>query len=306
MKATTSLAILAGALAVLAPLAEASHGVPTNYPAVRRAPVKRQQASTCAARRRKHHHKLAQQNDSSTTANGNVSAVPANSANSTTPNVQGQKQATQLNAQRNSQNSPAAAQQQAAQQQPQQQQQAQQSNNQQSNNQQSTNNQQSNNQQGQQAIPDSSGNSGSFEQTMLSIHNQDRAMHSAQPLTWDDTLASAAQSWASKCQWEHTPNNPYGQNIAAGTGSNYGAADAANMWYNEISQYNFGSGQYSDATGHFTQMVWAGTSKLGCAIQACSASQMGLGSSGSANFVVCNYDAPGNIIGEFLQNVFAN
>lgn len=146
----------------------------------------------------------------------------------------------------------------------------------------------------------------SFEQTMLDMHNADRAKHSASPLTWSPTLASAAASWASGCKWQHTPNNPYGQNIAAGTASNFGAKDSCTMWYDEISQYNFAKGLYSDATGHFTQMVWKGSKKLGCAIQECSASQMGLGSSGSAKYVVCNYDPPGNVIGQFLQNVLLN
>lgn len=145
-----------------------------------------------------------------------------------------------------------------------------------------------------------------FDQTMLTIHNDDRAKHAASPLTWDATLASAAAKWAAGCKWQHTPNNPYGQNIAAGTASNFGARDAADSWYNEISQYNFAAGQYSDSTGHFTQMVWKGSKKLGCAIQECTASQMGLGSQGKAQYVVCNYDPPGNVIGNFLQNVLAS
>ncbi len=35
-------------------------------------------------------------------------------------------------------------------------------------------------------------------------------------------------------------------------------------------------------TGHFTQMVWKGSKKLGCALQQCTAKQMGLGNSGNA------------------------
>ncbi len=104
----------------------------------------------------------------------------------------------------------------------------------------------------------------------------------------------------------HTPNNPYGQNIAAGTAPTFGAKDSCTMWYDEISQYNFGAGQYSDATGHFTQMVWEGSKRLGCAIQECTAEQMGLGSQGTARYVVCNYDPPGNVIGDFLANVSQN
>lgn len=149
-------------------------------------------------------------------------------------------------------------------------------------------------------------NLSNFETTMLEIHNMDRAKHSASPLTWDTTLASAAAKWASDCKWGHTPNNAYGQNIAAGTASGFGAKDATDLWYDEISQYDFTKAQYSAATGHFTQMVWKGSNKLGCAIQKCSSEQIGLGGSGTAQYVVCNYDPPGNYIGKFKENVSPN
>ncbi|KAJ9477517.1 SCP domain-containing protein [Pseudozyma hubeiensis] len=153
----------------------------------------------------------------------------------------------------------------------------------------------------------SSGSLSSFASTILSIHNTDRAKHSASPLTWSPTLASAAASWAAKCQWGHTPNNPYGQNIAAGTATDFGAKDATDLWYDEISQYDFSKGEYSDATGHFTQMVWKSSKQLGCALQKCSGESLGFGSgSGEARYVVCNYDPPGNYIGRFKENVSQN
>ncbi|SOV06641.1 related to PRY1 - strong similarity to the plant PR-1 class of pathogen related proteins [Ustilago sp. UG-2017a] len=145
-----------------------------------------------------------------------------------------------------------------------------------------------------------------FASTILKLHNDYRARHSAPALVWDSTVASASASWAAGCKWAHTPNNPYGQNIAAGTAPQFGATDSATMWYDEIKLYSFVSGAYSDATGHFTQMVWKSSTKLGCAIKECSASQMGLGSSGTARYVVCNYDPPGNYLGRFLQNVLPN
>lgn len=145
-----------------------------------------------------------------------------------------------------------------------------------------------------------------FQNDILNIHNVDRARHSASPLVWDSTVAAAAAKWAAGCKWAHTPNNPYGQNIAAGTWDTFGAKDTTDLWYDEYKLYDYNKAQYSDATGHFTQMVWKGSKKLGCAIQKCTAQQMGLGSSGNANFVVCNYDPPGNWIGEFKENVSPN
>lgn len=48
---------------------------------------------------------------------------------------------------------------------------------------------------------------------------------------------------------------------------------------------------------HFTQMVWKGTTELGCAIALCD----GIfdASFGKASYMVCEYNPPGNVIGQF-------
>lgn len=48
--------------------------------------------------------------------------------------------------------------------------------------------------------------------------------------------------------------------------------------------------------GHFTQVIWTGSTKVGCG-QAAS-----LGKKGGV-YTVCNYDPPGNYIGQFPANV---
>jgi len=42
------------------------------------------------------------------------------------------------------------------------------------------------------------------EQTYLDAHNAVRANHGASPLQWSDELASKAQQWAARCQFEHS------------------------------------------------------------------------------------------------------
>ena len=135
--------------------------------------------------------------------------------------------------------------------------------------------------------------SASLESEMLAAHNALRAKHGAPPLSWSASLAQTAQAWANACIFQHSQTN-YGENLAEGTG--YSASQAVNDWYGEISQYDFNNPGYSDATGHFTQVVWKGTTKVGCGSADC-------GSDGT--FYVCNYDPAGNLEGAFPDNVSA-
>ncbi|KDQ63808.1 hypothetical protein JAAARDRAFT_29854 [Jaapia argillacea MUCL 33604] len=135
----------------------------------------------------------------------------------------------------------------------------------------------------------------------LSAHNSVRAQHGASALTWSDNLASKAQQWANGCVFQHSGGSlgPFGENLAAGTGSSYGIAAAVGSWTAEVSQYDPSNPQPS----HFTQVVWKGTSQVGCAVQTCAAGTIFPANDGPAQFFVCEYEAQGNIIGEFVQNV---
>ncbi|KAG6845977.1 hypothetical protein H0H87_011025 [Tephrocybe sp. NHM501043] len=114
----------------------------------------------------------------------------------------------------------------------------------------------------------SSGSGASSDvQAYLSGHNTVRAQHGAADLTWSDELASAAQTWANKCVFEHSQGSlgDYGENLAAGTGSSYGISSAIKSWTDEVSQYDPSNPVFS----HFTQVVWKATKQVGCAVQAC-------------------------------------
>ncbi|KAI9455844.1 CAP domain-containing protein, partial [Russula earlei] len=115
--------------------------------------------------------------------------------------------------------------------------------------------------------------------------NTVRAQHGASPLTWSPSIASVAQAWADKCQFQHS-GGPYGENLAAGTGSGYTIASAVQSWTDEVC-----------GPSHFTQVVWKSTTQVGCGVADCS----GIfdPSFGLAHFHVCNYDPAGNVIGEF-------
>ncbi|KAG6873666.1 hypothetical protein C0995_012600 [Termitomyces sp. Mi166 len=141
--------------------------------------------------------------------------------------------------------------------------------------------------------------SGSDIDTYLSSHNTVRAQHGAAPLAWNNTLASKAQTWANRCVFEHSGGSlgPYGENLAAGTGSAYDIQAAIKSWTDEVSQYD----PSNPVPSHFTQVVWKSTTQLGCAVQSCD----GIfdPSFGKAKFFVCEYYPAGNVIGEFADNV---
>lgn len=73
----------------------------------------------------------------------------------------------------------------------------------------------------------------------LNSHNTNRAQHGAAPLTWDASLASAAQTWANGCKFAHSGGTvgPYGENLAAGTGT-FGAEEAVQAWTDEACESN--------------------------------------------------------------------
>lgn len=134
-------------------------------------------------------------------------------------------------------------------------------------------------------------------QQALQAHNLARAEHCAPLLEWSPALASAAAAWADTlvargCQFEHS-QSPYGENLFMGTAGRSSPSDVVTAWVSERSQYDFRNGGFSMQTGHFTQVVWASTRRLGCAVRTC----------GEMDLWVCNYDSPGNVQGGYPQNV---
>ncbi|KAI0640079.1 CAP domain-containing protein [Trametes polyzona] len=135
----------------------------------------------------------------------------------------------------------------------------------------------------------------------LQAHNSIRAKHGAAPLKWSDDLSAKAQSWADKCVFKHSGGSlgPFGENLAAGTGSSYNIQAAVKSWTDEVSQYNPKNPQPS----HFTQVVWKASTQVGCAVKTCN----GIFDPkfGPAKFFVCEYSPQGNVIGQFDKNVQA-
>lgn len=149
-----------------------------------------------------------------------------------------------------------------------------------------------------------------FVKAALDSHNAYRKKHKASALSYNTQVAKVAQAWASKLigslarggRLQHRPNNKYGENLWMGSGYKFSDEEAVRFavkaWYDEISIYKPYLGREPNmanfmAWGHFTQVVWKSTSKLG----------MGIARKNGYIVVVANYDPPGNYKGNFAANV---
>lgn len=124
-------------------------------------------------------------------------------------------------------------------------------------------------------------------------HNEARRQVGVGPMTWDDSLAAYAQNYAnqriSDCGMIHS-HGPYGENLAAAF-PELNAADAVRMWVDEKQCYDSNSNTCTpeQVCGHYTQVVWRNSIRLGCAKVRCN---------NGWYFITCNYDPPGNYIGQ--------
>ncbi|KAL6866819.1 CAP domain-containing protein [Trichoderma novae-zelandiae] len=153
---------------------------------------------------------------------------------------------------------------------------------------------------------------------MVNQHNVHRANHSAPALEWDNTLAGYAQITAQGCVFAHDMSEGgggYGQNLAS-WGSTGDIDDkqiesarrgVTDQWYNdEMENWTFyglanpPSGSNLDAWGHYTQLIWKSSTKVGCYTAKCPA---GTVLSMPSWYTVCNYSPPGNFGGRYAENV---
>lgn len=142
-------------------------------------------------------------------------------------------------------------------------------------------------------------------QTMVEAHNAARAAVSPAPvaplgkLVWSETAADVARGYAAKCVFEHNPERgKHGENLFASTGG-AGPQAVVDAWVGEQAQYSYDTNtcQKDAMCGHYTQVVWAETTHVGCAKQACPAEGGPFGNR-AWEIWVCNYSPPGNYVGE--------
>lgn len=134
-----------------------------------------------------------------------------------------------------------------------------------------------------------------FAREILDYHNVRRVIHQAPELRWNKTLYDYAQAYADNYQCGadlvHSGGS-YGENLAKGYSTPLAGAQA---WYNEGKDFVYGLNSLEDA-GHFTAMIWASTTQLGCAYKDCGTERF---------YLICSYYKAGNGRDLAAQNVLA-
>ena len=140
------------------------------------------------------------------------------------------------------------------------------------------------------------------QQGMTAAHNAARAavMPAATPaippLVWSATLAATAQAWADGCKFEHS-GGKYGENLYASAGQAVTPQAVVDSWVGEAKDYDYAANSCSGVCGHYTQVVWRDSAKLGCGVTNCSKNSPFSGFP-DWQIWVCNYDPPGNFNGK--------
>jgi len=143
-----------------------------------------------------------------------------------------------------------------------------------------------------------------ISQAMVDAHNKARAKVGVGPVRWSGDLAAKATTWANTLADEKGCNL-----IHSGSGENlYWAspmrwsdgrtevqkktpADVVSSWEAESADYDHAANRCAPGKvcGHYTQVVWANSTRIGCGVKACA---------NKAQVWVCRYDPVGNYIGQ--------
>ncbi|XP_066215616.1 peptidase inhibitor 16 isoform X2 [Saccopteryx leptura] len=138
---------------------------------------------------------------------------------------------------------------------------------------------------------------------MVELHNLYRA-HVSPPasdmlqMRWDEELAAFAKAYAQQCVWGHNKERGRrGENLFAITDEGMDVPLAVEEWHHEREHYNFSAAtcDQGQMCGHYTQVVWAKTDRIGCGSHFCEKLQ-GTDET-DIHLLVCNYEPPGNVRG---------
>ena len=148
-----------------------------------------------------------------------------------------------------------------------------------------------------------------FPARILAAHNAERAAAGVGALSWDPVLSAAAAAYAQQLaasgRFEHSDRHArrgIGENLWMGSHGAFSPESMVGGWAAEKRWFvpgtfpnNSRTGSWEDV-GHYTQMIWPSTQRVGCAIA----------SSGRIDYLVCRYAAAGNMDGRTVGYRVAN
>ena len=144
---------------------------------------------------------------------------------------------------------------------------------------------------------------------MLTTHNEWRKRVGVPALSYSAELAADAQTWAehlqrtNHCRMQHSKSDgQYGENLYWASAirwsdgrrdlHNVSAKKVVDSWAAERGDYDYRMNRCAPGKmcGHYTQVVWRSTTRVGCGVAMCSDSK--------EQVWVCRYQTPGNWVGE--------
>ncbi|XP_067387638.1 peptidase inhibitor 16 [Emydura macquarii macquarii] len=137
---------------------------------------------------------------------------------------------------------------------------------------------------------------------IVEMHNYYRSLVSPPAadmlkMSWAPDLEAFAKAYAEKCIWGHNKERGRrGENLFAIT-DEMDVEVAMEQWYNEYEHYNLTASKCTagQICGHYTQVVWANSERVGCGMQFCKT--LHGAEEPDLYLLVCNYDPPGNVRG---------
>jgi hypothetical protein len=140
-----------------------------------------------------------------------------------------------------------------------------------------------------------------FAMRAMAAHNRLRAAEAVAPAFWDRGLASSADTYAAELartgRFAHSPRATragQGENLWMGTRGAFSLDQMVADWASEKRHLRAGrfpnvstTGRWQDV-GHYTQIIWPTSMRVGCAVR----------SSSRYDYLVCHYGKSGNVSGE--------
>jgi uncharacterized protein YkwD len=141
-----------------------------------------------------------------------------------------------------------------------------------------------------------------LRRAMQAGHDEARRAVGVPPLAWDAALEASARGYAEElartARFAHAeqPQGPAreGENLWTGTRDAYRYDEMIGHWIAERRLLTGAPVPGSSSTGrfgdvaHYTQIVWRGSTRFGCAIA----------SNARDDYLVCRYGAAGNVVGQ--------